>query len=62
MKPDTSPDFLLQSRGSNGTSMHWQQTLKDDVKRAIAECGVDFVSIGAITKNIRAIDFSLRFV
>lgn len=28
----------------------------------IAASGVDFVSIGAITKNIRAIDFSMRLV
>jgi nicotinate-nucleotide pyrophosphorylase (carboxylating) len=28
--------------------------------RAIAETGVDFVSIGAITKHVRAIDFSMR--
>ena len=28
----------------------------------IAESGVDFVSIGALTKHLRAIDFSLRFV
>jgi nicotinate-nucleotide pyrophosphorylase (carboxylating) len=27
----------------------------------IAECGVDFISIGALTKNLRAIDFSLRY-
>jgi nicotinate-nucleotide pyrophosphorylase (carboxylating) len=26
----------------------------------IAASGVDFVSVGAITKNIRAIDFSMR--
>jgi len=26
-----------------------------------AETGVDFISVGALTKNIRAIDFSLRF-
>ncbi|HEY3517632.1 MAG TPA: carboxylating nicotinate-nucleotide diphosphorylase [Gammaproteobacteria bacterium] len=30
--------------------------------RAIAGTGVDFVSIGAITKHVRAIDFSMRFV
>ena len=30
--------------------------------RAVAETGVDFISTGAITKNIIAIDFSLRFV
>ncbi len=27
----------------------------------IAETGVDFVSVGALTKNLRAIDFSLRY-
>jgi len=29
--------------------------------RAIAETGVDYISIGALTKDIRAIDFSMRF-
>ncbi len=29
--------------------------------RAIAETGVDFVSIGALTKHLRAVDFSLRY-
>ncbi len=28
---------------------------------AIAETGVDFVSIGALTKHLRAVDFSLRY-
>jgi nicotinate-nucleotide pyrophosphorylase (carboxylating) len=28
--------------------------------RAIAECGVDFISIGALTKHVHAIDLSLR--
>ena len=27
----------------------------------VAETGVDFISIGALTKNLRAIDFSLRY-
>jgi nicotinate-nucleotide pyrophosphorylase (carboxylating) len=27
----------------------------------IANTGVDFISIGALTKNLRAIDFSLRY-
>jgi len=30
--------------------------------REIAECGVDYISVGALTKNIRAIDLSMRFV
>ena len=29
--------------------------------RAIAETGVDFVSVGAVTKNLRAVDLSMRF-
>jgi len=28
--------------------------------RAIAECGVDFISIGALTKHVRAVDLSMR--
>ena len=31
-----------------------------DAVRAIAETGVDYVSIGSLTKNIRAIDLSMR--
>ena len=33
-----------------------------DTIKAIAETGVDYISTGAITKNINAIDFSLRFI
>jgi nicotinate-nucleotide pyrophosphorylase (carboxylating) len=29
--------------------------------RAVAETGVDFISIGGITKNVEAVDLSLRF-
>ena len=30
--------------------------------RAVAETGVDFISIGALTKHVRAVDLSLRFL
>lgn len=30
--------------------------------RAIAQTGVDFISVGDLTKNVRAIDFSMRVV
>ncbi|MDN5865236.1 MAG: carboxylating nicotinate-nucleotide diphosphorylase [Gammaproteobacteria bacterium] len=33
-----------------------------DAVRAIAETGVDFISTGALTKHVRALDLSLRFV
>jgi nicotinate-nucleotide pyrophosphorylase (carboxylating) len=29
--------------------------------RAIGQTGVDFVSVGAITKHLRAVDLSMRF-
>ncbi len=32
-----------------------------DNLRAVAETGVDYISIGAITKNVQAIDLSMRF-
>jgi len=32
-----------------------------DRLREVAETGVDYISVGAITKNIRAIDLSMRF-
>ena len=31
-----------------------------DTVRAIAECGVDRISIGGLTKHVQAVDFSLR--
>lgn len=34
-------------------------TLDDVVK--VAETGVDYISVGALTKNVRAIDLSMRF-
>ncbi len=30
--------------------------------RAIADTGVDFISVGSITKDVRAVDLSMRFV
>ena len=35
--------------------------ITDESLLQIAETGVDFISIGALTKHLRAIDFSLRF-
>ena len=32
-----------------------------DALRAIAQTGVDYVSVGSITKNVRAVDLSMRF-
>ena len=32
-----------------------------ELMRDIANCGVDFISVGDITKNVNAVDFSMRF-
>ncbi len=32
-----------------------------DTVRSIAETGVDYISIGGLTKDVRAVDFSMRF-
>lgn len=32
-----------------------------DTLRAVAETGVDFISVGSLTKHIRAVDLSMRF-
>jgi len=34
--------------------------VNQDTVRAIAETGVDRISIGALTKDLKAIDYSLR--
>lgn len=36
--------------------------ITDETLLQIAETGVDFISIGALTKHLHAIDFSLRFI
>ena len=33
----------------------------ETLARPIAETGVDYISVGAITKNIAAVDFSMIF-
>jgi nicotinate-nucleotide pyrophosphorylase (carboxylating) len=37
-------------------------SMNAETLRDVAETGVDFISIGALTKHVRAIDFSMRFV
>lgn len=32
-----------------------------DTVRSVAETGVDFISVGEMTKHVRAVDFSMRF-
>ena len=50
LRDRTAPDARLEASG--GVSL--------DTIRAIAETGVDFISVGAITKHLQAIDLSMR--
>jgi nicotinate-nucleotide pyrophosphorylase (carboxylating) len=45
------PDTVLEASGN----------IDENTIGEVAACGVDRISTGAITKNIRAIDFSMRF-
>jgi nicotinate-nucleotide pyrophosphorylase (carboxylating) len=35
--------------------------ITDETVRAVAQTGVDFISVGSITKHVRAVDLSMRF-
>lgn len=49
-----------RARGGRTVIEYSGGTTLDNV-RAIADCGVDRISIGAITKHLRAVDLSMRF-
>jgi nicotinate-nucleotide pyrophosphorylase (carboxylating) len=53
---------LRDAHGDKRRELEASGSVKATTLRAVAETGVDFVSIGAITKHVRAIDFSMRFV
>jgi nicotinate-nucleotide pyrophosphorylase (carboxylating) len=47
--------------GLVGAELEASGNVNLDTIRAIAETGVDYISTGAITKNVRAIDLSMLF-
>lgn len=51
----------LRRRPGSATRLEASGNVSLDTVRAIAETGVDFVSAGELTKNLRAIDLSMRF-
>ncbi len=53
----------IQGRDSGGQRIELEASggITLDNIRAVAETGVDYISVGDITKNVRAIDLSLRF-
>ncbi len=56
------PDLRLAVARSQGRAqLEASGGITLDALAAVAETGVDFISIGDITKNVRALDLSLRF-
>jgi nicotinate-nucleotide pyrophosphorylase (carboxylating) len=52
----------VRDRSNSKKSLEASGGITLDNIRAIAETGVDFISVGAMTKSVRAVDFSLRVV
>ena len=49
------------SRERGGVKLEASGGVTRETLRAIAETGVDYISIGALTKDIKAVDLSMRF-
>jgi nicotinate-nucleotide pyrophosphorylase (carboxylating) len=52
----------LRDRQNPGIKLEASGGVTLENVRAIAETGVDYISVGAMTKNVSAVDFSLRVV
>lgn len=52
---------INRAEGDPPASLEASGGLMLDEVRAVAETGVDFISVGALTKNVRAIDLSMEF-
>jgi len=53
---------LRDARAGKRKELEASGSVNVDTLRAIASTGIDFISVGALTKHVRAIDFSMRFV
>lgn len=65
--PDTRRDELLERINLDIPGAVAQALLEvsgnvtDKTLREFAETGVDFISVGALTKHVQALDLSMRF-
>jgi nicotinate-nucleotide pyrophosphorylase (carboxylating) len=51
----------LNARAKNPLKIEASGGVTADTIREVAETGVDFISVGSITKHVRAVDLSMRF-
>ncbi len=52
-------EAVARSRGRTKLEISGNVAIEDLPE--LASSGVDYISVGALTKNVRAIDFSMRF-
>jgi len=50
----------LNSASDHGVKIEASGRVTLETVRAIAETGVDYISVGSITKHVRAVDLSMR--
>lgn len=50
-----------RQHSNTGTELEASGNMSLDILRAVALTGVDFISVGGLTKHVRAIDLSMRF-
>ncbi len=53
--------LLNRSYGENAAELEASGGLTLEELKTVAETGVDYISVGALTKHVRAIDLSMRF-
>jgi nicotinate-nucleotide pyrophosphorylase (carboxylating) len=52
---------ITRSHRNTGITLEASGNMSLETLRAVAETGVDFISVGALTKHVRAVDLSMRF-
>ncbi|HEY5757623.1 MAG TPA: carboxylating nicotinate-nucleotide diphosphorylase [Steroidobacter sp.] len=52
---------IAREHQNKGIELEASGNMSLETLRAVAETGVDFISVGGITKHVRAVDLSMRF-
>ena len=58
---DTREAVVLRDGLNPGVTLEASGGITADSLRSVAETGVDFISVGALTKHVHAVDLSMRF-
>lgn len=52
---------ITRAHAHSNVSLEASGNISLETARAVAETGIDFISIGGLTKHVRAVDLSMRF-